>query len=123
MEIMSINSAASDVLQKQAASTVPVQSPPVRPDIQPASSSTSSQSSGQDSTKEQTKNAIDEINKTMASMSRNLEFAVDDDTHITVVKVVDTQTHDVIRQIPSEEVVAIAKALDKIQGLLIKQQV
>ncbi|GBG12999.1 flagellar protein FlaG [Novimethylophilus kurashikiensis] len=123
MDLMSINSATTDMFQKQSVTMTPVQPQQSRLDIQPTSSSTSSQSGGQDSSKEQTKNAIDAINKTMASMSRSLEFAVDDDVHMTIVKVVDTQTHDVIRQIPSEEVVAIAKALDKIQGLLIKQQV
>ncbi|MDD2914127.1 MAG: flagellar protein FlaG [Gallionella sp.] len=33
---------------------------------------------------------------------------------------IDTQTNEVIRQLPSKEMVAIAQALDKFQGLLIK---
>jgi len=49
-------------------------------------------------------------------------FPFDDDTGRTVVKVVDASTDEVIRQIPSEEVLAIAKALDKLQGVLIKQE-
>ena len=39
-----------------------------------------------------------------------------------IVKVMDNATKEVIRQIPSVEMLAIAKALDKIQGLLIKQK-
>jgi len=36
--------------------------------------------------------------------------------------VVDMATKDVIRQIPTPEVLAIAKALDKLQGLLVKDK-
>jgi flagellar protein FlaG len=39
-----------------------------------------------------------------------------------VVKVIDRETQDVIRQIPSQEMLDLAQALDKLQGLLIKQK-
>ena len=35
---------------------------------------------------------------------------------------VDKATKEVIRQIPSEEMIAMAKALDSIKGLFVKQQ-
>ena len=38
------------------------------------------------------------------------------------MKVVDASTDEVIRQIPSEEIISIAKALDKLQGLLVEQK-
>jgi hypothetical protein len=41
----------------------------------------------------------------------------------TIIKVVDTATDTVIRQIPSEEAIAIAKSIDKMQGLLINHKV
>ncbi|HEX7633662.1 MAG TPA: flagellar protein FlaG, partial [Noviherbaspirillum sp.] len=44
------------------------------------------------------------------------------DTDRPVVKVVDQQTKTVIRQIPTEETLEIAKALDRVQGLLIRQK-
>ncbi|MGQ2967046.1 flagellar protein FlaG, partial [Methylophilus sp.] len=40
-----------------------------------------------------------------------------------VVKVVDTETQKVLRQIPNEEVLAISKTLDKLRGLVIRQAV
>lgn len=46
---------------------------------------------------------------------------VDRDTGIQVIKVVDTKTDEVIRQIPSEEIIELAKTLDKLHGLLIHQ--
>jgi flagellar protein FlaG len=64
-----------------------------------------------------------EIQQSMASMSsRDLKFSIDGDTHQTVVRVVDSQTGGIIRQIPAQEVLDIAKALDRAQGLLLKQQ-
>ncbi|MHB1620395.1 MAG: flagellar protein FlaG [Sulfuricella sp.] len=68
------------------------------------------------------KQAIEMINKTIQTLSRNLEFSVDKESKENVVKVVDTDTGDVIRQIPSEETLQIAKALDQLQGLIIKQK-
>jgi flagellar protein FlaG len=54
--------------------------------------------------------------------ANSLQFSIDEDIGVTVVKVIDTESKKVIRQIPSEEVMDIAKALDKLQGLLVKQQ-
>jgi len=54
------------------------------------------------------------------SLASSLEFSVDRQTGKTIVRVVDTATHEVIRQIPSEEMLAIARALDRLQGLLVR---
>jgi flagellar protein FlaG len=66
--------------------------------------------------------AVDEVRKAIEPVAQDLLFSIDDDTGHTVVKVVDASTDEVIRQIPSAEVLAIAKALDKLQGVLIKQE-
>ena len=66
--------------------------------------------------------AVGEINKALESASENLQFAVDQDTGKTVVKVIDSSTNEVIRQIPSQEVLAIARSLDRLQGILFKQK-
>lgn len=66
--------------------------------------------------------ATDKINKTMRLIASNLNFTVDEETGIDVVKVVDMDTQEVIRQFPSKEVLAIAKALDQLQGLLVKDK-
>lgn len=71
---------------------------------------------------EEVKESVSKINQAIQSISRDLEFSVDEDTKMNVVKVVDIKTKDVIRQFPSEEVLAIAKALDKLQGLLLKDK-
>jgi|ERR1043166_2643603 flagellar protein FlaG len=71
----------------------------------------------------QLKESVDTANKAMESLSRNLEFSIDDTTGRNVVKVVDASTNQLIRQIPSEEMLTIIKALDQVQGLLIKDKV
>lgn len=69
------------------------------------------------------KSAAEQINKFLQQFDRNLQFSVDEETGVHVVKVIDSQSSEVIRQMPTEEMLAIAKALDKLQGLLIKDKV
>ena len=66
--------------------------------------------------------ALEEVREALAPVAQNLRFSLDEDSGRTVIKIVDTATDEVIRQIPSEEILAIAKALDKLQGVLIRQQ-
>lgn len=66
--------------------------------------------------------AVSDINKAIQATSQNVEFSVDTDTHEVVVRVIDQQTKQVLRQMPSVEAIEIAKSLDKLQGLLIRQQ-
>jgi flagellar protein FlaG len=67
--------------------------------------------------------AVQEIKHSMATMnSAALSFSIDGDTQQTVVRVVDSQTGDLIRQIPSQEVIDIAKAMGRAQGLLLRQE-
>lgn len=73
-------------------------------------------------TVEQLTKAVKDINTTIQTLSQNLEFTVDNDSERVVVKIVDQQTKEVLRQIPTEEALEISKSLDRLQGLLIKQQ-
>lgn len=67
---------------------------------------------------EQVVEAVNQIQQFTQTLSQNLKFSIDEETGKTVVKIVDVQTQEVIRQIPSEEAIRIAGALGKIQGLL-----
>ena len=70
----------------------------------------------------QLQDAIKATNDFVKPINSTIEFSMDKDAGELVVKVVDNTTKEVIRQIPSEEMLIIAKALDKIQGLLIRQK-
>jgi len=72
--------------------------------------------------REQLEQAVEAVKKFIAPISSNLDFSIDEETGIRVIKVIDSSTQEVIRQIPSEEILQIAKALDRLQGLLIQQK-
>ncbi|HEX8962906.1 MAG TPA: flagellar protein FlaG [Rhodocyclaceae bacterium] len=73
--------------------------------------------------KQAVEQAVKEIKQSMATMtSRDLQFSIDSDTKQTVVRVVDSQTGNVIRQIPAQELIDIAKAMDRAKGLLLRQE-
>ncbi len=65
--------------------------------------------------------AIKNINSALKDKTPGLEFSIDDDSQRTVVRIVDRDTQQVIRQLPSEEALEIAKAIDTLTGLLQKQ--
>ncbi len=67
------------------------------------------------------RDAVERVKKFVESAASDVQFSVDEESGIRVIKVVDKETKEVIRQMPSKEVVELAKALDKLQGLIIKQ--
>jgi flagellar protein FlaG len=71
---------------------------------------------------EELNQAVKQIQDVITKTANRLEFSIDEDLGVSIVKVVDTESKKLIRQIPSEEVLKIAKALDTLQGLLVKQQ-
>ncbi len=58
------------------------------------------------------KAAAHQIDSYLKSVGRQVEFRVDDDTGVTVVTVRETATGEVIRQIPNEEVLQMARHFD-----------
>lgn len=78
--------------------------------------------SSQPAKPEELEAAVSSVREYIKPFNSDLQFSVNDDTDKVIVTVVDSETKEVIRQIPSEEMLAIAKALDSIKGLFIKQQ-
>ncbi len=72
---------------------------------------------------ERVQEAARQLNNFMKIVSVGLHFTVDADTKQTVVKVINKETGEVIRQIPSEEALRLSKAMDTLQGLIIQQTV
>lgn len=88
--------------------------------VQPATAKPA-QAAAADPSREQLAAAVKQINQSMPASS-SLEFSIDDDSKQTVVKIVDMNTKEVLRQIPTLEALEIAKSLDKMMGLLISQK-
>jgi len=58
----------------------------------------------------------------VASMGRDLSFSVDSTTGYHVVRVTNPQTGEVVRQLPSEELLKIAEALESTGSGLVNQK-
>lgn len=71
----------------------------------------------------QLQQSLDDINKVLAGFSISVQFEIDPDYTELIVKVVDQETGKLIRQIPTEEVVRMSKAMDNLKGLLFAQSV
>ena len=73
---------------------------------------------------EQVQKVVESLKQLVENKAPNsLQFSVDDSTGKTIVRITDAETGEMIRQIPSEELLAIARSLDKAQGMLLKQEV
>lgn len=59
--------------------------------------------------KENVSKVVQNLNDYVQSMQRQLRFNVDEVTGRMVVKVIDAETQETIRQIPAEEIMALAR--------------
>ncbi len=77
---------------------------------------------GDPTTAAQIKAAIDAANRQLDQSNRELAFVCDDKLGRILVKIIDTQTNTVVRQVPSEEMLAAARAMSGSQtrGVLLK---
>jgi flagellar protein FlaG len=74
-------------------------------------------------------NAVQQLNDYAQSINRTLEFSMDSDSGKMVVKVMDSETDELIRQIPREEALKIAEQInerltgddEEKQGLLLQK--
>ena len=72
---------------------------------------------------EQLKMAVQEIEKFVQSVRRNLEFSIDEPSGKVVVKVIASDSGEVVRQIPNEEVLKLANNLNDASSLLFSAKV
>ena len=69
------------------------------------------------------KNLVDISNKALQGRSSNLKFTVAEGTDINVVRIEDSQTGELIRQFPSEAMIAIARAIEEMQqGVMLEEK-
>ena len=73
-------------------------------------------------TRQDVEAATKKVQSFVEAKTSELQFSVDDTSGMAVVKVFDKSTKELIRQIPSQEVLDMAVALERIQGLLLKQK-
>jgi flagellar protein FlaG len=122
MSITSINGFPSirEPVLKEADTTQPKTQVPESP-TPTGKSVTATASDAKESQNEQAvQNAVDEMNKAMVASSQNVQFSMDKDLGQIIVKVVDTQTKEVLKQMPSPEALAMSKSIStRLRGLMI----
>ena len=69
------------------------------------------------------KEAVSLLNKQMADTGRGLGFSYDESKASAVIKVRNINTGEVVRQIPSEDVLRIAHKIDDLKGILYNRAV
>lgn len=72
--------------------------------------------------KQTVEDALTSIQETTQAMRRDLNFSIDDSTGRMVVKVTDSASGEVIRQMPTEDALRLAESLDEMRSLLFKAQ-
>lgn len=67
--------------------------------------------------------AVSDANEMLATLKSDLMFSIDNDADRVVVKIVDRETQEVIRQIPTKEMLELAKSLKSFtSGLLLNEK-
>jgi len=73
-------------------------------------------------TRETIAHAAQQIQSFVQSMGRNLNFYIDQTTGYHVVRVVNPETNEVVRQLPSEELLKIAQNMASLKNALVSQR-
>lgn len=66
--------------------------------------------------------SIEKLKELGNLFNKRLDFRVDETTHRVVVKVIDTETDKVIKEIPPEQILHIAARMQEMIGLLVDEE-
>jgi flagellar protein FlaG len=72
--------------------------------------------------KDVVENAAQELQKFVESSGRTLSFSVDQNSGYQIVRVVDESTGELIRQLPSEELIRLAQNMKELNNMLVDQK-
>jgi len=67
--------------------------------------------------------AVKKINDFIAPTLQTIQFSIDQESDRLVVKVIDTATQEILRQMPNEVALNVAKTLDGLKGLIVSLKV
>jgi flagellar protein FlaG len=63
-------------------------------------------------------NAVEKLNEFVQSQKTDVSFSVDEDAHATVIKIFKSETGELIKQYPPEEILAMKAKINQTVGLL-----
>jgi flagellar protein FlaG len=71
---------------------------------------------------EDIKKGIEEINSQLSTMNRSIRFSVDDSTNDVVVRVVDKESGEVIKELPPESILKLRERMAQLSGLMVEEK-
>lgn len=81
-----------------------------------AGNSASRQAGPEESTAKPLEQALEDVNNTLKAWSTGMRFDIDPDAQRVVVSIVDSVSGEVLRTVPSDAVIKIAKMIVQLQG-------
>ena len=72
--------------------------------------------------KERLEQAAARVKEVLRGTTSRLEIEIDSDSHKAVIKILNGESGEIIRQIPAQELLDLAKHLDDPKGLLIQER-
>ena len=119
-EIMT-NKANLDALIKSVAVAAPAGKMQSRQDLTPLAGNDLPPQQSQVSAAE-LQNVVKRLNEYVQMVNRDLQFSVDEQSGRSVIRVVNAETQELVRQIPSEEILRISQYIkeqtDEVSGLI-----
>lgn len=67
--------------------------------------------------------AVQDVNRQLKVFDRRLHYQIDQDTKRIIVKVINVESGETIRQIPPDQVLRAAQLINELRGLLIDERV
>ena len=67
--------------------------------------------------------AVEKLNQMMRSQQTDVSFSVDEDAQATVIKIFKTETGELIKQFPPDEILAMLSRFRKMVGLFVDSKV
>ena len=114
MDINRVSSAVSDAVSS------PVRDAPVPVKAQANAQTNAAPQVSSTPSSAQVQEAMHKLQQAIEPVANDLTFSVDEQSGKTVVRVVDSVTKELIRQIPSEEVMAMAHSIEQQAGMLVQ---
>lgn len=71
----------------------------------------------------QVQQGVEEMNTQLSLANHSIRFSIDNKSQDLVVKVVDTETDKIIRQIPAEEILRLREHMKDLSGMIVEEEV
>ena len=72
---------------------------------------------------EDVRQAVDKLNELMQNGKRSLSFQVDNSSDRVIVQVTDSQTQELVRQIPTEEALKLKEYIEGMMGIIFNRSI